>query len=95
MLIIITGNKPGASAYSNPNTTLRIGLYYDNDTLASANLEAKVGNGFEFGYFTSDRNFVSLGAISETKITMMKDLNMYLGSDYKYYDAEPQVLKIL
>jgi stage II sporulation protein D len=60
-------------------TTLRIGLFYGSSALPSANLQNvdNYGNGYEFGYFDDDRNFVSLGATtSETKISVMRDRNM-------------------
>ncbi len=74
--------------YINPYTTLRIGLYYGNDALSSANLENSVGSGFTFGYFDQNREFHAVGETDNTKLTMMKDWTMYL-SGGKYYDEAP------
>ncbi|MDR2420987.1 MAG: SpoIID/LytB domain-containing protein [Oscillospiraceae bacterium] len=71
----------GAGAYVPPVNILRIGMYYGGSALPSANLQnvSGSGSGFEFGWFDKDtREFVSIGAVTyETKITMMRDANMY------------------
>ncbi|MBQ6540682.1 MAG: sporulation protein SpoIID, partial [Oscillospiraceae bacterium] len=76
-----------ASAYKAPVDTVRIGLNYGSSALASANLQnfSGRGSGYEFGYFDSDRHFVSLGGYtSEEKISMMIDKNMaYVSGNYK------------
>ena len=75
-----------ASAYTAPVDTVRIGLNYGSSALVSANLQnfSGRGSGYEFGYFDSDRHFVSLGAFtSEEKISMMIDRNMtYKSGNY-------------
>ncbi|MBR6259188.1 MAG: SpoIID/LytB domain-containing protein [Oscillospiraceae bacterium] len=76
-----------ASAYKAPVDTVRIGLNYGSSALAAANLQnySGRGSGYEFGYFDSERHFVSLGGYtSEEKITMMIDKNMtYVSGNYK------------
>ncbi|MDR2614990.1 MAG: SpoIID/LytB domain-containing protein, partial [Oscillospiraceae bacterium] len=71
----------GAGAYTSPVEILRVGMYYGGSALPSANLQnvSGYGSGFEFGWFDKDtREFVSIGAVTyETKITMMRDSNMY------------------
>ena len=65
--------------YTPAYQTLKIGLYYDSNALSSANLQNAdgLGSGFDFGYFDSNRNFVSIGAsTSETRISMLMDRNM-------------------
>lgn len=52
------------------NDTIKVGLRYGSSAMTSANLENDVGEGYEFGYFDSDRNFVSLEWTDETTITM-------------------------
>ena len=67
------------AAYTPPYQTLRIGLFYDTTALPSANLQnvSGTGSGYEFGYFDSNRNFVSIGALTdETRISMLIDRNM-------------------
>jgi len=67
------------AAYSPPYQTLKIGLYFDSGALTSANLQnvEGLGSGYDFGYFDSGRNFVSIGAsTNENRITMLMDRNM-------------------
>ena len=84
-VIILTGilaliNPPAAqAAYTPAVSTLRIGLYYNTTAIPSANLQnvSGFGNGFEFGYYDGNRNFVSIGAwTDESAITMVMDRNM-------------------
>lgn len=78
-----------AEAYENPIQTMRIGLYYGSEAMAAANLENSIGSGYTFGYFDSARTFHPVGYTNNTKITMLKDWNMYLsGGTYK--DEKPQ-----
>lgn len=79
---------PTASGYTPTYTTLKIGLNYGSGALATANLENRVGSGYTFGYYDSDRVFHALGATGETQITMMKDWNIYL-SGGTYSDSAP------
>jgi len=67
----------------NDHDIIRVGLYYANDALPTANLQNYIGSGFEFGYFDSEYRFVSLAHTDITAITMAKDSNLYLnGSVY-------------
>ena len=63
-----------------PSTsTFRLGLFFGSTALPSANLQNVdgMGRGYEFGYYDSNRNFVSVGAwTDETRITMTMDRNM-------------------
>jgi len=72
--------RPVAGAsYTPPYQTLKIGLYFDSTALPSANLQNAdgLGSGYEFGYFDSNRNFVSIGAsTTESRISMLMDRNM-------------------
>ncbi|NLV86379.1 MAG: SpoIID/LytB domain-containing protein [Clostridiales bacterium] len=66
--------EEGTSVSLSTNT-VRVGLYYyysgSRDTaLTSANLENKVGSGYKFGYYDSNRVFHETGSTTETKITM-------------------------
>ncbi len=83
-VILLPSEVPAQAAYTAPVDTIRIGLM----ELNSANLENKVGSGYELGYYTDDREFVSLGAtISETQITMIVDRNMVYSSSSNSYSA--------
>jgi len=80
----------GAKAYTAPVSTVRIGLYYGSKALSSANLQnyAGRGSGFEFGYYDTGRQFVSVGAsTAEEKITMLIDRNMAYDSSTNSYVA--------
>jgi stage II sporulation protein D len=68
-----------AAAYTPPYQTLKIGLYFDSTALPSANLQNVdgFGNGYEFGYFDSNRDFISINAdTAENRISMLMDRNM-------------------
>ena len=56
-------------------TTVRVGLSYGGDAKTSANLENKDGSGYKFGYFDANRVFVEVGSTTETKLTMVPDVN--------------------
>jgi stage II sporulation protein D len=69
----------GAGAFTPPVTTVKIGLYYGSSALPSANLQnvTGYGSGYDFGYFDDARNFVPIGARTDTaKISVMRDRNM-------------------
>ncbi len=63
---------------------VRIGLFYGDGALSSANLENSDGSGYRFGYYDRDGQFVKLGSTTQTQISMLKTENMYL-SDGLYY----------
>lgn len=51
--------------------TLKVGLYYGSNALASANLENAVGSGYQLGWFDEvTRDFVSIGALEEEVVTV-------------------------
>ena len=62
------------SASAVVNDTVKVGLRYGSSALSAANLENAVGSGYSFGYFDSNRSFVSLGNTDKTAITMRKFL---------------------
>ena len=73
-----------ANAYS--ENIIKVGLYYGSSAMPSANLANEVGDGYNFGWFDSNREFYYIGYTYENKITTMKDTNMYL-SGGTYYDS--------
>jgi stage II sporulation protein D len=89
---IVPGN--GMIPYAEADTyvlydpIIKVGLYYGNDALPSANLANEIGSGYLFGYFDNQRNFYQTGWTFEEKITINKDKNMYFLSG-KYYDSLP------
>ena len=66
--------------------TIRIGLYYGNNAMSSANLENYSGSGYRFGWWNNDYDFVEVGSTGVTTVTTMKDKNMYLSGGL-YYDT--------
>lgn len=75
-----------AFALPEANPTVRVGLYYGNDALISANLQNIEGVGYRFGYFDDMHNFVSLYTDTSTnRISMLKDSNLY-HNDGKFYE---------
>lgn len=91
MLAGLFQTVPSAYAYTAPVSIVRVALYNDTETYESANLQnvSGAGYGYEFGYYTSDRQFVSLGATvtSTNQITMMMDRNMVYNSSSNSYSA--------
>lgn len=89
-LIVMTSfGSQKAEAYIPRYTNLKIGLYYGDNTLPSANLQnvTGFGSGFQFGTIGTDRQFSPLGAVTaETKITMLLDKNMVYDSAANKYD---------
>ncbi|SMC84468.1 SpoIID/LytB domain-containing protein [Papillibacter cinnamivorans] len=77
-----------SAAAVDDNPTVKVGLYYGSSALFSANLQNFAGSGYQFGYYDSGRNFVSLGSTAETKISMTCDTNIYV-SGGTYYDTVP------
>ncbi|MDR2357928.1 MAG: SpoIID/LytB domain-containing protein [Oscillospiraceae bacterium] len=86
LTLTLTLSDRDASAYVPDVGVVRIGLYYGANALQSANLQnvTGFGSGYDFGYFDASRNFVPLGAYTDTvKISMMRDRNMtFDGGNY-------------
>lgn len=78
---------PASMAYTAPVSTIKAGLYYGSGALSAANLQnvSGAGSGYEFGYFDSNRNFVSLGRTGNTRISMLVDRNMYTSASSGNY----------
>ncbi|MDR0671940.1 MAG: SpoIID/LytB domain-containing protein [Oscillospiraceae bacterium] len=81
------GAMPAGQAADNP--VLRIGLFYNTTALPTANLENHTGSGYRFGYLQDGRSFVEVGRTTETKITMVKNRNVYMKGGVYYDDAPP------
>lgn len=63
---------------------IRVGIYYGSNALPSANLANEVGNGYQFGYYDSNYQFIALGTTQQDKITVCKDSNLYLSGGNFY-----------
>ena len=60
-----------ASFASAAEDTVKVGLYYGDSALASANLENAEGSGYALGWFDeSTRDFVRIGYLEEETITV-------------------------
>ncbi len=62
----------GLTTFANAaGDTLKVGLYYGSNALASANLENEVGSGYQIGWFDeTTRDFVPVGILTEEQITV-------------------------
>ena len=74
-------------AHASVDPVVRVGLYYSSSALATANLENKVGSGYQFGVYNQEGGFTALAETEETQITMMKDHTLYL-SGGRYYETK-------
>ncbi|MCL2402532.1 MAG: hypothetical protein FWC90_07830, partial [Oscillospiraceae bacterium] len=78
------------AAFTPPTTTIRVGLAFGTNAVASANLQNAdgMGRGFYFGFF-EDRDFVPIGAYTNaTAISMMMDRNMtWNATDREYREG--------
>ena len=79
----------GASASAVVDDTLMVGLRYGSSALFSANLENATGEGYEFGYYDEDRDFVYLGETEEITISMTAAGTIYMNSSGTYSAQTP------
>lgn len=77
------------SAGAVENNTVKVGLRYASSALFSANLENAVGAGYEVGYFDDARDFVPLGYLDETTISMTAAGTIYMNSSGTYSASVP------
>lgn len=76
-----------ALAAPEANPTVRVGLYYGNNAMPSANLQNIEGVGYRFGFFDSAHTFISQYSTGATnRISMLKDKNLYY-NDGKFYES--------
>ncbi len=78
------------AAAAEDNPVLRVGLYYDTDAMATANLQVTNGSGYRLGFFDSKRTFISLYSVSAQKITMARDQNLWYENGTFYQSGAPQ-----
>ncbi len=84
------GEKGQAVGY---NPYYKIGLFWGPNAMVSANLQNYTGSGYRFGYLDANGEFVCVGQSSETKITMVKNRNVYLsGTTYSDTASEGAAL---
>ena len=56
---------------------IRVGIYFGNDALPTANLANEVGSGYRFGFFDGNDDFFEVGTTAKERITVCKDSNLY------------------
>ncbi|MBR5543657.1 MAG: SpoIID/LytB domain-containing protein [Oscillospiraceae bacterium] len=72
------------------NPTVRVGLYYGNNAMISANLQNVEGYGYRFGFFDSAHNFIAQHRDTSTnRISMLKDANIYFNDGTFYETGAP------
>lgn len=89
-----SGTKTGA-ADGLYDPTVKIGLYYDSNALAAANLQnvSGTGTGYALGYYDHSRSFVETFRVEdENQITVLKNDNLWL-SGSAYSDTELPMAK--
>lgn len=74
---------------------IRVGLYYDDTVLTSANLANENGSGYRFGYYENKTDFVELGQTTATSITMVIGSNVYLSGTTFYTTAPSSTASVL
>lgn len=80
---------------SDENPVLRIGLYYDEDAMPSANLQVTNGEGYRFGFYDSTLTFIQKYSTTAPKITMTNDQNLWYLSNKFYVSDAPSGAKVL
>lgn len=68
---------------------IRVGLYFGNNALPTANLANESGKGYRFGFYDSDGAFAAVGFTDCEKITICKDMNFYLANGV-YSESKPE-----
>lgn len=100
MFVVTFFALSAVSASAVVNDTVKVGLRYGSSVMDSANLENDQGEGFAFGYFDDDREFVELDWTDETTITMTPDgwggiTVTVTGTDYVLYTCEEDTLGVM
>ena len=71
---------------------MRVGLYYNNSALPTANLQnvTGFGYGYRFGFFDSNHTFIQQFSTDATnRISMLKDKNIYFYDGAFYESGAP------
>lgn len=80
----------GLTAFANAaEDTVKVGLYYGNSALASANLENAVGSGYTLGWFDeTTRDFVDVGYLENEAITVTVNCGHHVQIDEEFANFE-------
>jgi len=84
----------GGFAFAATNT-LKVGLYYGDSALFSANLQNYRGSGYDIGWFDEDtRQFFTIGYLTDEKISMTVDGTIYIsgGAYYSSFQSQPDAV---
>ncbi len=74
-----------------PVRVVKIGLKYGNDALPAVKLKnlSGAGDGYNVGYFNSEREFYTLFSTYETDIATLKNKPMWVNASEEYFDEKP------
>jgi len=69
---------------------IKVGLYYGDNALSSANLQnvTGYGSGYRIGYYDAQRNFNALGYVYNVEITMRPDTTYHVQLPNAFYSFE-------
>ncbi len=70
------------------NPILKIGFLYGSTAVPTTNLDNYTGKGHTLGYFDSEFNFTRIYDTDYEPISVVKNSNIYLGTDGLYYDTK-------
>lgn len=87
IMFVITAGITNTQASEQSDPTVKIGLLYSTNAVPTTNLDNYTGSGHYFGYFDASENFVQVGETTTEAISILKNKNIYLGSDNLYYDT--------
>ena len=77
------------------NPVLRVGLYYEEDAMPTANLQVTNGEGYRLGFYDSTLTFIQCFYTSAGKITMTNDQNLWHKDGKFYTNDSTQGAKVL
>ena len=81
-----TGLKPVGAAAQNYKPVpvnvdlLRVGIYFGSETQADVALDLSNGTGFQAGYYDTDRHFVPVCTLNESRVQVVPDRNAEIRS---------------
>jgi len=75
------------------NDIVKVGLRFGSSAVLSANLQNEVGEGYEFGWFDEDREFVDIAWTEEEKISMTAAGTVYVtdAGEYSTEDGDDEI----
>ena len=89
-ILLLSLPQPSARALGAEEDLIRIGLYYGDDALPSANLQnvTGAGSGYQVGWFDGNDHFNTLGFLSEVYLTMVPDTSCQVQLDQQFFSFD-------